>query len=927
MNKTKKIAMVAVSCIMAGTMALSVTACGGGSGGSSSGSEKLSVKTDENGKLSYTSGITLNMNVGNQNSTTPQSISYKSFELASSVTMPDGKTYNSGDLKPVWSELKSTLNINFTDKFQNRGTDAQITTAISQKEMANYDIITASASAMVENSSYLVNLNDYLDYMPNYKAFLEANPVVKYSLTSNTSTGAMYYAPYFDGNDDIEKYELAQQAWIRKILDDTTSATTGTITFKAQAKSKISGTTVGISSSATSYMGTTGADNWQVETTKPTAKADGSDGTFYVAVRYDETLKDALDITSEGSLGKILKEILSTNANSKDSYTDDWFDASNEKCIVKSGNIVDIMNIAINQTKGEVTGVQLIQLLQRYIAKAYYYGEDAKAASTSSNALYGQTVNGVTTKLSDVFNSEFAAWDVDLMTAISRCAVTAGAIIGASTEDQYQTVFGLAARQGTTQRRVDITALAGELYGVRGMESRYEYTYIDANGDIQDARLNADSYTLVAKLSGLADEGLLYTGTLKADETRKFVADTSYGCSPLFMHDYSQTQTTKGFTLTDTTTFDLSPVNTPVSKWDVDGDSTNGHETVMRFTESWRSVKNSGFCISKEAVKNNPDKLSACLAFIDYVFSNDGQILMTYGPQSTNGNNDYKSETKVYANGWWYGTDVSSSVQLSTVADLVADATTYCDAQYQIKEDYKSLYFIYKGKVYTGTSYNGTQVPTVTDVNKALFLGEEVTVNASGAKVQQNVSTALAVKAIGSYTDYARKVIGSTLPLGNKNQGYEYQATAPCALAGTSRIAISLLNGTIKHVKLSVSKTEDGDNYKWYMIAPTSIALTSAQQSTLKKDSAQTVISGKLFLNSSSTDVTDSNAFIDLAMYGFNTKRYIAGLESNGKIPKDGSSFVTLVQDSGMTKRMSIITDCWNRTKAYFNIWSTTVSD
>jgi putative aldouronate transport system substrate-binding protein len=54
----------------------------------------------------------------------------------------------------------------------------------------------------------------------------------------------------------------------------------------------------------------------------------------------------------------------------------------------------------------------------------------------------------------------------------------------------------------------------------------------------------------------------------------------------------------------------------------------------MRFTESWRSVKTDGWGISKAGVGSDTNKLNAALKLIDYAYSPEGTILMSYGPEA-----------------------------------------------------------------------------------------------------------------------------------------------------------------------------------------------------------------------------------------------------------------------------------------------------
>ena len=97
-----------------------------------------------------------------------------------------------------------------------------------------------------------------------------------------------------------------------------------------------------------------------------------------------------------------------------------------------------------------------------------------------------------------------------------------------------------------------------------------------------------------------------------------------------FMHyDYNQTQTVYNETkLQDGEKY--MAVMVPVAHW---FDGTEGG-VFMRFTESWRSVKTDGWGISVAGVAGNEAKLQAALALIDYAYSTEGQILMSYGPDA-----------------------------------------------------------------------------------------------------------------------------------------------------------------------------------------------------------------------------------------------------------------------------------------------------
>ena len=93
-------------------------------------------------------------------------------------------------------------------------------------------------------------------------------------------------------------------------------------------------------------------------------------------------------------------------------------------------------------------------------------------------------------------------------------------------------------------------------------------------------------------------------------------------------YDYNQTQTVYNQTKLDEGE-SYRAVMIPVALW-FDGTSEDG--VYMRFTESWRSVKTDAWAISAAGVAGDQDKLYAALKLIDYAYSKEGMILMSYGP-------------------------------------------------------------------------------------------------------------------------------------------------------------------------------------------------------------------------------------------------------------------------------------------------------
>lgn len=893
MNKYKKIAAIAVTAVMAGSMVFALTGCD-----KNKNKDKLELGLDADGKLTWAEGTTLNLSIGHNkldlgtHYSTANVKKLTDYLGGSTSATLYGTAYAEGNMKPAWAALASQLKVNFANKYTGESSDNQLAAITESSEgLAGVDIFTSSASDLANqaarNATSIVDLNQYLDYMPNYKAFLESNKTTRLSLTAD-DTGAMYMAPYFDGNDDIEKYVLLRKDFVENLLNGS-SRLTGTVSFATQAaaKTSVSGAGAGTSASVQAFMGTA---DWEVDVTDPTALVNysataatnwGEDlhkvddakktATVKVYVKYSK----ALDSAKTGAISTLLAEA-GVGASDISGQT--------------SGNIIDIMNLAINKSSGAVKGDILTEILKEYI-KVTYVDKD-------NNSFYGATGR----KLSHVFNSAYAAWDADLYTALGRCFVTSGTALGGEVKET-KNLFLLTGRQSRTDRFNDTVAFAGELYGVRGLESRYPFSYINAKGELVDARTKEVSFSAMNNINALTKEGLfaplISTVTITGDQA-SHSGDTNQGIQTLTLHDYVQTQTAKrGFDAEKQTgdPYNFAPVLTPVSKWDTNDDGTK--DTIMRFTESWRSVKTTGFAISYQGVKNNPDKLSAALAFVDYFFSPDGQILMTYGPQATANDNGSKEAAGTAGNGFWYATE-ATGVSLTSVADKVADATNYAPAQYKVKDANKSQYFIYNEKVYTGTPYNGRQIPTMTASSLEMF-------HQVGKK---------------SFTGYAREIIGTTLPIGNKDQGFEYQCSAKCGLAGADIVGIALNNGTVKHVIQQIATTTENAT-NWYTIVPSVLTYTSDVLASLSTATTG-VVTGfygdvNLFVNGSGSS---GNFWHDIMAYGLGANKQIT-LKSADKLPANAAGCITYLNTFGMN---TFATEMNTAYKALLNNYSAALS-
>ena len=524
MKMTKRMLSLALVLVLA--LALALTGCGPAGGGGGGGT------TPPAAELEYAQGTQLRMATGYQKPN--QGIAFDADTVGEGLTLADGKTYHTGDLKPTWEQLKETLGINFESVWTGAGS-AEKEFNVWKEKLNEVDMVSGSATVLQEAGANgkVVDIAQYLDMMPNFKAYLEANPIVRLSITGDTTTGAIYFSPYFDGVNDIERMPLMRVDYLEKLLN-------GAGEFTATASNNLK------------------------------------------AAAYEPYMPTS---------GKVAVEVVKADASATETI---------EKNYDAAGNIIATMNAAL--AKGTVTGVEAVNMLRNYIDKAYngYYGENR----------------------ADLFAGQNAAWDADELAALLRCVVA-----NPQTLNGTDAIQGLYSREdGNTQRRVDLFRFAGTLFGVRGLESRQDYLYFDQEGKLHDARQEVATYEALENMNAWAQEGLIsadYINQGSSTSTNYLEKDNGF-----MSYDYNQTQTLMNETKLQEGEKYMA-VMVPVARWN---DGTG--EQFMRFTESWRSVKTDGWGISKAGVEGNTDKLHAALKIIDYAYSVQGQILMSYGPDA-----------------------------------------------------------------------------------------------------------------------------------------------------------------------------------------------------------------------------------------------------------------------------------------------------
>ena len=127
MKNFKKFSTLFVSSLLGLTL---LTGCGPSievqpsGGGSASNNGGGSASTDTNtetsgGELTYAEGTVLRMATGYNSTKT--GLSFDAETAGNGITLPDGNTYNTGDLKPTWQEVEKVLGIKIDDTYQGNG--------------------------------------------------------------------------------------------------------------------------------------------------------------------------------------------------------------------------------------------------------------------------------------------------------------------------------------------------------------------------------------------------------------------------------------------------------------------------------------------------------------------------------------------------------------------------------------------------------------------------------------------------------------------------------------------------------------------------------------------------------------------------------------------------------------------------------------
>ena len=172
-----------------------------------------------------------------------------SLIAASYYNKAEDVTYTKGDLLPTWKCFAEKVGVTIRDAStygDSKDDDAYTTVSgngykddIDQTRNIDLFYNTTKNINKMGNNGDAVDLTKYLDKMPNFKAYLDKYPSVKKTIMSGE---AMYYPPYMDGFNDIEKMHVMDTDMVAKVLDANPNNMDTVVSGKGGAANTVQGT-------------------------------------------------------------------------------------------------------------------------------------------------------------------------------------------------------------------------------------------------------------------------------------------------------------------------------------------------------------------------------------------------------------------------------------------------------------------------------------------------------------------------------------------------------------------------------------------------------------------------------------------------------------------------------------------------------------
>ena len=214
----KRITSVAMTMLLVSSLA--PVFAGGAKEIPQDGQQAAPVKTEATATslddMSVNVPLKFNLSYGNKDRT-------MTYNQSSPLTLSNGDVVSAGMLKPVWSYIAEQENSTFKDVSIQ---DAKATDMIKTESTSNFsganiyggNSIATTLMAYGAQGKF-VALNKLMDQgqMPHFKAYLDANPDIRKSITAYD--GNIYQVPYIAEIGNFARTYLCRASWITGLLD------------------------------------------------------------------------------------------------------------------------------------------------------------------------------------------------------------------------------------------------------------------------------------------------------------------------------------------------------------------------------------------------------------------------------------------------------------------------------------------------------------------------------------------------------------------------------------------------------------------------------------------------------------------------------------------------------------------------------------
>ncbi len=143
------------------------------------------------------------------------------YNQATPLELPTGQVISQGQLKPTWQYIEQQLGIDLNDvTIQDQSATEMIdVSAATGFESANVYGGNGIAESLMNYGAqgYFVDLNQHLDMMPNFGAYLAENPNIADAITAYD--GGIYLVPYAAELGNYARVFDGRESWVTALLD------------------------------------------------------------------------------------------------------------------------------------------------------------------------------------------------------------------------------------------------------------------------------------------------------------------------------------------------------------------------------------------------------------------------------------------------------------------------------------------------------------------------------------------------------------------------------------------------------------------------------------------------------------------------------------------------------------------------------------